>query len=570
MDFRVQKRTAQLLYHLLTQQNEEAAQIPFTPAKRVWSGDFQESSPLARASARSQGVSNGYLQRFFREMSPLHPHSVLVLRHGYVIGEMDYPPFSAKEWHVTHSLCKSLTAMAIGLLIDEEKLSLTDKIADFFPEYTPSRRVAGITVYQLLTMTSGVVYNEAASITEENWVKGFLESSVRGEGFQYNSMNTYMLAVIACRVSGQSLSDFLREKLLEPMGIRRFYWECCPLGIEKGGWGLYMLPEDMAKLGQLLLQKGCWEGQQRISKEWVEQATSKQVETPEESSSYGYGFQIWMGPDAGSYQFSGMLGQNVMVFPRTDMVVVNTAGNMALEARNALAAVIEKYFGDGFEPGTELDEGAEFLVPRGIIHRRRREVRPPKGTLLNTDLVTGLGLLCGRSFVADGSGTAILPVFMQAVQNNFSKGISRISFCQQDDMFCGMFRCGDEEITLQIGWGQARKQKIRLRGEYYQLALQGEFTQNEDHVLVFKLRICFLEYSNERIIKIYPQPGGIYTSWLEVPGPEMIVDALDVVSGTAGSLMSSLLSRVDPGFFVYRLQKTMERKMFYRLESPLG
>ena len=561
MDFRVQKRTAQLLYSLLTQRNEEAAQIPFTPAKRVWSGDFPESTRLQRDMPEAHGVGSGYLHHFFQEMAEHHAHSVLVLRHGRVIGEKDYAPFTAREWHVTHSLCKSLTALAIGLLVDENKLEITDKVVDFFPEYTPARRQAGITVYQLLTMTSGVTYNEAASITEENWIKGFLESAVRGEGFQYNSMNSYMLAAIACRVSGQSLSDYLRVKLLEPMGIRRFYWECCPEGIEKGGWGLYMLPEDMAKLGQLLLQKGSWEGRQLISRAWVEQATAKQVQTPAESSSCGYGYQIWLGEDQGSFQMSGMLGQNVMVFPMTDMVVVNTAGNMSLEARNDLAVVIEKYFGDGFEPGTEVTTGTEFTVPLGILCRHRRQNCPRRGT----DLLQGMHLLYGHSYETQGCGTALLPVFMQAVQNNYSKAINRITFTGKGGTLHMILQCGDEEICLRIGFGQGCHQKIRLRGECYQLAVQGEFTRNEDHILVFKVRICFLEYSNERIIKIYPQPGGIMTIWQEVPGSELILDALEVVSGSAGNLMNHLLSRMDPGFFTYRLQKTMERRVFYQL-----
>lgn len=138
-----------------------------------------------------------------------------------------------------------------------------------------------------------------------------------------------------------------------------------------------------------------------------------------------------------------------------------------------------------------------------------------------------------------------------------------MSFESVSGAFYVVMNTGAEEYRLRVGLEHGCKQKLRIRGEVYWISVQGEFTQNEDHILVLKLRICFLECSNERHIKIYLQPDGIQTRWSEVPGPEMILDALDVVAGAGSGLMNSLISKMDPGFFVYRLQKTLSPELYF-------
>ena len=183
------------------------------------------------------------------------------------------------------------------MLIDEGKLSLNDKIVDIFADRLNKLNKfthRNITVRHLLTMTSGIVFNVAGSVTENNWVKCFFESflvSEPGKHFNYNSMNTYMLSAIVKTVSGHGLCEYLRPRLFEPLGIRNFYWEKCPMGIEKGGWGMYILPEDMLKIGQLLLNGGVWNGKRLISQEWIDAATSAQAAAPKSIGDFNYGYQ---------------------------------------------------------------------------------------------------------------------------------------------------------------------------------------------------------------------------------------------------------------------------------------
>ncbi len=582
MDLRVQKRTMEWLYYLFTQKNEEAARIPFTPSKRVLAQDFPESTRLERAVPEQEGVSSAYLQTFWnglRQDPDMHVHTCMILRHGKVISEGSFAPYRGDLWHATYSVCKSLTGLAVGLLIDEGKLCLEDRIVKLLEDQAGPLailRQSQLTLRHLLTMTSGVVYNEAASITEEEWMKGFLESSVKGtpgEQFQYNSMNSYVLASIVCRVSGRNLSDYLTEKIFRPMGIHRVHWETSPEGIEKGGWGLYMTPEDMAKIGQLFLQKGRWEGRQLVSAEWIEESCRKQVDAGE----YGYGYQIWMGREVGSFQMNGMLGQNVMVFPRTEMVIVTTAGNIELEARCLLTRYIEDFFGEGFEPEERVTDLAAYQAlqslqqhpercwqPQAAIANRRFPWKRERHTG-GCDWARGIRLLTGQSYRLKRGSATLLPVFIQATQNNFPPAITRISFYQEQQGFWILMEAGSETYRLRIGFDRGCEQRLRVRGEVYWISVQGEFCQNEDHILVLRLRMCFLECANERHIKFYLQPDGLVSWWSEMPGPEMALDAIDVVA--SGGLVGTIISRMDPGFFVYKLKKTFQPQVFWEIED---
>ena len=186
--------------------------------------------------------------------------------------------------------------MGLSILIDRGQVSLDSRLVDLLPEDCPPRpsaRMKTITLRHLLTMTAGVTdVGEGAAVTVEDWKKTFLSSSVAtqpGKRFFYNSMNTYMLSAVIERVSGMTLEDFLRENLLHPMGIRTFFCEKSPEGIGKGGWGMFLAPPDMAKLGQLLLQGGQWEGRQLLPRDFLVEATKSQVVTGEGGSPWWSG-----------------------------------------------------------------------------------------------------------------------------------------------------------------------------------------------------------------------------------------------------------------------------------------
>ena len=225
----------------------------------------QDSRPLPRATPEAYGVSSRRVAAFLealRDDPTLRMHSVLLLRGGHVFCEAAFGPRDTKLPRHTFSACKSVTVLAVGLLMDDGLLSPDDKVVDFFPEAcgAVSRRIfKDLTVEDLLTMRASVLFNEAGSMARPDWVRAYFSVpglGEQGKRFQYNSLNTYILSALVCRLTGKSLSAFLDERIFGPLGIGDYAWEKSPEGIEKGGWGLYISPENLAKLGLLVQQEG--------------------------------------------------------------------------------------------------------------------------------------------------------------------------------------------------------------------------------------------------------------------------------------------------------------------------
>ena len=182
----------------------------------------------------------------------LNIHSILVLKDGKLVCTARYGMHATDLPKQTFSQCKSVTSIAVGMLIDEGKLSLDERIVQIFPGETGAiARIAlrDLKIRDLLTMTSTVLFNEAEAMCEDKWISCFLNSALKGDigkTFNYNSLNTYMLAAVIVRKTGMSVTEYLKPRLFDPLGIGEVFWEKSPEGIEKGGWGLYIAPEDMA------------------------------------------------------------------------------------------------------------------------------------------------------------------------------------------------------------------------------------------------------------------------------------------------------------------------------------
>jgi CubicO group peptidase (beta-lactamase class C family) len=261
-------------------------------------------------------------------------HSVMVVRHGHVISEVWWDPHSAETPHVLHSLSKSFTSTAVGLACAEGKLDIDDKVISFFPDDLPehpSDNLEAMRVRDLLTMSTGHEREPRPTDMESgSWIKFFLAADVPrepGTHFVYNSPATYMLSAIVQKVTGSTVLDYLGPRLFEPLGITNPRWGTSPEGVTFGGWGLWLCTEDVAKFGQLMLQKGRWNGEQLVPADWIQQATCKQVSNgtdPDSDWSQGYGFQFWQCRQ-NAYRGDGANGQFCIVIPEHDIVVAMTA-----------------------------------------------------------------------------------------------------------------------------------------------------------------------------------------------------------------------------------------------------
>lgn len=289
---------------------------------------------LPRGVPEQHGIASQAISRFIAKLDRLQEiHSVMILRHGHVIAEGSWSPYQPETAHILFSLSKSFTSTAVGLAIDEGFFGLDDRVVAFFAAELPSEPSANLQamrVRDLLTMSSGHA-TDPLDHNETNWIKAILAAPIEhepGTQFVYNSSATYLLSAIVQRTTGQRLMDFLQPRLLAPLGISMAFSEQSPEGIDIGGWGMMMPIDAIARFGQLLLQKGMWNGRQLVPAAWLEQATSKQISNGDHPNSdweQGYGFQYWMCRH-NCFRGDGAFGQFCLVMPEHETVVAMTSG----------------------------------------------------------------------------------------------------------------------------------------------------------------------------------------------------------------------------------------------------
>jgi CubicO group peptidase (beta-lactamase class C family) len=301
-------------------------------------------SLLPRSTPEDQGLSGAALDAFVAALdaSEQEIQTVMLLRHGHVVLEEEWSPYRLADPHLLFSVSKSFTSTGVGLAIDAGLLSLDDPVISFFdadelPE-TISDNLAAMTVRHLLTMTTGHAKDTVESLSRDRrMVKIFLGLDVEhepGTVFVYNSGATYMLSAILQRLTGEKLLDYLRPRLFEPLGITEATWQVSSEGITVGGWGLSINTESLARFGQLLLQRGVWEGKQLVPAEWFEAATSRQVPNDTEENPdwhQGYGFQFWRGRH-NTYRGDGAFGQFCLIFPEYDAALIITSATLDMQA----------------------------------------------------------------------------------------------------------------------------------------------------------------------------------------------------------------------------------------------
>jgi hypothetical protein len=288
---------------------------------------------LLRATPESQGVDSAGISRFLlaAQDSGLQWHSFMLLRRGNVIAEGWWKPFEPSYKHTLYSLSKSFASTGIGLLVKDGKLNVDDQVISLFPDYLPAdvtENLRKMKIRHLLSMNTGHDEDTTPKMREgtESWIKTFFAVPVvhaPGSHFLYNSGATYMLGAIVKKITGQDLEDFLRQRLFTPLGITDLDWEKSPEGLSVAGWGLRLKAEDIAKLGQLYLQRGKWDGKEILGEAWVEEASSAQTTSnPGDSDwSQGYGYQFWR-CKPGFFRGDGAFGQYCIVMPQHEAVLV--------------------------------------------------------------------------------------------------------------------------------------------------------------------------------------------------------------------------------------------------------
>jgi CubicO group peptidase (beta-lactamase class C family) len=304
--------------------------------------------PLPASPPAVQGVDASGVHAFLDALDgapDIEPHSLMIMRHGHLVASGWWAPYTAERPHLLYSLSKSFTSTAAGFAVAEGLIDLDDPVISYFPEFASDitdPRSRAMLVRHVASMSSGHVaetVDRARARDREELVRGFLQlppDRDPGTVFAYNQPTTYTLAAILQRVTGQSLTAYLRPRLLDPLGIGEVFWLRDRAGRELGFSGLHGTTDAVARLGQLYLRRGVWEGERLLPESWVAEATRVHVSnadgTPEGAASdwqQGYGLQFWMSRHG--YRGDGAYGQFCLVLPEYDAVIATTAETMEMQ-----------------------------------------------------------------------------------------------------------------------------------------------------------------------------------------------------------------------------------------------
>ncbi len=313
---------------------------PVAPGARQTS--YWPDAEWRSSTPEEQGLNSASILSMLQEIQKkdLNIHSVLVVRHGYLVTEVYFPPYSREMKHPLHSITKSVTSAMTGMAIRDHWIeSVQQPVLDYFPEIARETRddyLKEVTIEQLLTMSAGFNTTTLPDFTNKDGgfdaAKYILTNSnvldPPGETFFYDSGLPHVLSTIIQNTSGQTLAEYTQRNLFSPLGIADFSWQSDPQGVTSGNSGLCLRPQDMAKLGYLYLHHGQWNGKQILPARWVQTSTSRHMETKDKMNAAeddGYGYYWWI-DSFGGYSAHGFGGQYIFVLPELDMIAVFTGG----------------------------------------------------------------------------------------------------------------------------------------------------------------------------------------------------------------------------------------------------
>ena len=328
------------------------AQTVFAQSSYYPTNGWRESTPEA------QGIDSKTLADMVDNIAKkkLNVHSVLMIRHGYVVLDAYFHPYNAGATHDVASVSKSITAAITGIAIDKGLLKIDQPVLSFFPDEAPKDpdpRTKSITVGNLLSMQAGLDCGflpgerELEDMRRTNqWVKFTLGLPVKvdpGTKFGYCSPGYHVLSSIISKVAHEPLLEFGRKNLFAPLGIKDVAWPADEQGRTHGWGNSHFYPRDFAKIGYLYLHGGKWEGKQVVSEQWVRDSITFQAD-PGRGPNSGYGYGWWLDKVGGNDEFggNGRGGQRVAVWAEKDMIVVVTgAGYPGAEVGPPVAASVK-------------------------------------------------------------------------------------------------------------------------------------------------------------------------------------------------------------------------------------
>ena len=510
------KRSVQLICTLLLGSRDPAV-VPYTPSKTELCGRthkyFKRSAPFRK------GVSDARIQDFLSELEAdpaCNIHSVTVLKDNEVICEAYAPGYERGIVHLSHSMSKTVTGIAAAILQDEEKLNTDTTLGDVFTEFKLPKESGEITVKELLQMSSGVIFSEIGAVTSTSWTEDFLSSEQKfehGGGYSYNSMNSYVLARVIEKLSGESFGDFVRSRLFAPLHISNYFWEKGPEGTEKGGWGLYMAAEDWLKIATLFITGGKFEGKPIISHmSLLNVLLDKNPYSRRDDGDFDYAGHLNVGKNSFTVLFNGLFGQSVYINTQAKIAVMVNAGNSELFKSSKTLKIIMKYF-----PSDIDDERIGFFAALRSHHAMIKqehhffESRSPVYIHKHKSLLEELHILSGDlpsewedllgTYLLPMNNVELLPLIPRVMQNNLEGGIDTVEFVKKEHLPHVRFKTGETVRDIPIGLYSHAECAENFFGEKYLIRTLGGVRTTEEET-VYTIEFVFPELPNTRFLTV--------------------------------------------------------------------
>ena len=570
------KNGIELISGLALSNSKYPSVIKYTPSKtRILS---EHPGDLKRTAPENVGIPSSLITELIEDLesdSRANIHSMIIVKDGYVIAECAREGYSTRLAHLSHSMSKTVTGILVGMLIDDGLLSLDDTLGSLFPEYDVHPKSADITVRDLFRMSSGIPFSEVGSVTEERWAEAFLGSEpafAPGEKFAYNSMNSYILMLIADRAVnkeyGLNIDNFLRIRLFAPLGITEYFWEKGPEGILKGGWGLYLSAESYAKIGMMMLGGGEYDGKRILSESFTIAATSTQMPAPEETGDFNYGYQLWVARSTDEFLFNGMLGQNVLVIPRSNIVVsINSANNELFQESPALKILRRHLTANltDYKSGKNAQKilsgriSSFYASRRAIIPRPKKKGIPQLlGIKSRTPFDDAFTPLTESPFIFADNNQGILPLLVRVMQNNYQGGIKKFEFTRRDDELFLTSHEGEKKYEYKVGIYGYEFTSLDYCGEKYTVGVIARYV-GKNGAPVYEFEFIFPELPNSRLMRLSLSDSGLLeVEMTENPDSEIaasFIDSLPAMNPKISFALSMLESSLGKNFIKNRLEE---------------
>lgn len=497
------------------------------------------STKLDRANPSDLGLDPKIfldVENDFKTYPDLFVNRFMIVKDDKVVFERYNHPYSKDDWNCCYSFTKSIISFLIGILVDDEVISLDDSVSQILNQSDKSLKTnEDIKIRHLLTMTSGLNFNEASSAVSEYWVKDSLstmQGSKAGVKFQYNSLNTYLLCYIIKTVTNKTVSAFAKERLFDELGIYDYFFETSPEHVEKGGWGLYLCPEDMAKFGILILNKGKYNNKQIISEKYIDEMCSTQIDNENKiDGMLNYGYHIWVNDSNNSLLFNGLFGQNLLIYKNTGLILVTCSSNNEAFQTCSLYGVANEHLNK-----LCYDENDNYCIDEPEIYNN---------TIIERLLHNNLGHYYENEFDS-ANPLSVLPLILQLTMNTYSTGFKGLEINKEGDDFVLTIQEENDSQKILFNFTSGVTQDLNIYGNIYSINASGHIRKDERDFLYILIKLNFLEFASTRYIKLYFRASGNMVTGVfnENPNESVILDVFNQLESKVNKTIERAINMI--------------------------